>query len=60
MQMLFFPQVLDITEKSRIRNKGGLTTTQLCIVYAVCHVMGMLSACANPVIYGYLNENFHR
>lgn len=22
--------------------------------------MGMLSACANPIIYGFLNENFHR
>jgi hypothetical protein len=52
---------LDITEKSRIENTGdSLSTEELCIVYAVCHVMGMLSACANPVIYGFLNENFQR
>ena len=56
---------MDITEKERIddqgnKPKGGLSTEQFCIVYAVCHVMGMLSACANPVIYGYLNENFNR
>ena len=58
-------QVMDITEKERIDDQGnkpsdGLTTEQFCIIYAVCHVMGMLSACANPVIYGYLNENFNR
>ena len=26
----------------------------------VCHVTGMLSACANPIIYGYCNENFNK
>lgn len=26
--------------------------------YAVCHMMGMSSACSNPVLYGCLNENF--
>ena len=31
-----------------------------CGVYAVCHVLGMSSACANPVIYGFLNENFSK
>ncbi|CAB4063298.1 NPFR [Lepeophtheirus salmonis] len=31
-----------------------------CGIYAVCHVLGMLSACANPVIYGFLNENFSK
>lgn len=28
------------------------------ICYAVCHMMGMSSACSNPVLYGCLNENF--
>ena len=56
---------MDITEKERIDEQGnkpkdGLSQEQFCIVYAVCHVMGMLSDCANPVIYGYLNENFNR
>ena len=59
------PQVMDLTEKSRIDSQdkkevGVLTGEEFCIVYAVCHVTGMLSACANPVIYGYLNENFNR
>jgi hypothetical protein len=31
-----------------------------CGIYAVCHVLGMSSACANPVIYGFLNENFSK
>jgi hypothetical protein len=47
-----FLQALDLTEKSRTENKedgGGLTNQQLCIIYAICHVTGMLSACANPV-----------
>ena len=26
----------------------------------MCHVLGMSSACANPVIYGFLNENFSK
>ncbi|CAB4060485.1 NPFR [Lepeophtheirus salmonis] len=55
--------VMDLTEKSRTQNKNNLkllSDEQFCILYAICHVMGMFSACANPVIYGYLNENFHR
>ncbi len=51
---------MDITEKARIDEQGKkvkplLTDEQYCILYAVCHVTGMLSACANPVIYGYGN-----
>ena len=45
------------TVSNLVRSKSE---QQLCIIHAVCHVMGMLSACANPVIYGFLNENFHR
>ena len=37
-----------------------ISEQQTTIIYAVCHVMGMVSACANPIIYGFLNENFHR
>ena len=29
----------------------------LCI-YAVCHLVGMSSACVNPFLYGFMNENF--
>lgn len=28
------------------------------IIYAVCHVLGMFSACANPWLYGWYNDNF--
>ena len=55
---------MDVTEKDRIDEDGkkrtSLTDEEYCIIYAVCHVTGMLSACANPIIYGYLNENFNR
>lgn len=27
-------------------------------VFTFCHIVGMTSACANPVLYGVLNENF--
>lgn len=28
------------------------------VSYAICHMMGMSSACSNPILYGCLNENF--
>ncbi|XP_059091536.1 neuropeptide F receptor-like [Tigriopus californicus] len=37
---------------------SDLSDETFCLIYAVCHVLGMSSACANPVIYGFLNENF--
>ncbi|XP_065351512.1 neuropeptide F receptor [Cloeon dipterum] len=30
------------------------------ISYAVCHMIGMSSACSNPLLYGWLNENFRK
>lgn len=33
-------------------------TEQLMLIYAVCHMVGMSSACSNPILYGLLNENF--
>lgn len=30
------------------------------VVFAVCHLLVLGSACANPVLYGWLNENFRR
>ena len=43
------------------RYKGdGLGPPTICLIYAVCHVICMSSACANPVIYGFLNENFNK
>ena len=56
---LFIFQALDVTEKSRSGVKSqGLSEQQICVIFAVCHATGMLSACANPIIYGFLNENF--
>ena len=42
------------------RLTDSMTEEVFCGVYAVCHVLGMSSACANPVIYGFLNENFSK
>lgn len=30
------------------------------VVIAVCHLLVLCSACTNPVLYGWLNENFRR
>lgn len=30
------------------------------LVYAACHALGMSSACSNPVLYGWLNDNFRK
>merc|ERR1719495_405927 len=29
-------------------------------MFASCHLFGMASACANPILYGFLNENFKK
>ena len=29
-------------------------------VYTLCHMLGMSSACSNPVLYGWLNDNFKK
>lgn len=36
------------------------TTQQFLVAYAVCHMMGMSSACSNPLLYGWLNDNFRK
>ncbi|XP_037077138.1 neuropeptide F receptor-like [Pollicipes pollicipes] len=33
---------------------------QMRVVYAVCHMIGMSSACSNPILYGWLNDNFRK
>lgn len=30
------------------------------IIFAICHMIGMSSACSNPLLYGWLNENFKK
>lgn len=33
---------------------------QILVSYAVCHMIGMSSACSNPLLYGWLNDNFRK
>ena len=49
-----------MTVESRSMTSKSISEHQISIIHAVCHVMGMVSACANPIIYGFFNENFHR
>lgn len=30
------------------------------VAYAICHMIGMSSACSNPLLYGWLNDNFRK
>ena len=30
------------------------------VIYAVLHLFGMCNALTNPILYGYLNENFRK
>ena len=38
----------------------GDDTETMLIAYCVCHVIGMSSASSNPLLYGWLNENFRK
>lgn len=35
-------------------------TQDILVTYAVCHMMGMMTACSNPLLYGWLNDNFRK
>lgn len=39
--------------------RSALTQTML-VIYAICHMIGMSSACSNPLLYGWLNDNFRK
>jgi hypothetical protein len=41
-------------------NPFGQDRQCMMIWYAVCHMMGMSSACSNPLLYGWLNDNFRK
>ncbi|MPD05394.1 Neuropeptide F receptor [Portunus trituberculatus] len=41
-------------------NPFGEDLETMLVVYAVCHMMGMSSACSNPLLYGWLNDNFKK
>ncbi|XP_068156163.1 neuropeptide F receptor isoform X1 [Drosophila tropicalis] len=38
----------------------GAVTQNMLVIYAICHMIGMSSACSNPLLYGWLNENFRK
>lgn len=39
---------------------GTTSTKGALVVYAFCHMCGMSSACSNPLLYGWLNDNFRK
>ena len=41
-------------------NIFGEDTESMYIAYGCCHMVGMSSACANPLLYGWLNDNFRK
>ncbi|XP_045104745.1 neuropeptide F receptor-like [Portunus trituberculatus] len=43
-----------------LHNPFGDNTELMLVVYAVCHMAGMSSACSNPLLYGWLNDNFRK
>ncbi|XP_037944322.1 neuropeptide F receptor-like [Teleopsis dalmanni] len=40
--------------------KRSVVTQTMLVTYAVCHMIGMSSACSNPLLYGWLNDNFRK
>ena len=30
------------------------------LAYMICHLVGVSSSCSNPILYGFLNDNFIR
>lgn len=39
---------------------ADVPTSTFYVTYAVCHMTGMSSACSNPLLYGWLNDNFRK
>ncbi|XP_037811236.1 neuropeptide F receptor-like isoform X1 [Lucilia sericata] len=40
--------------------KRPAVTNDMLVMYAFCHMIGMSSACSNPLLYGWLNDNFRK
>ncbi|XP_065361926.1 neuropeptide F receptor isoform X1 [Calliphora vicina] len=40
--------------------KRPAVTNDMMVMYAFCHMIGMSSACSNPLLYGWLNDNFRK
>ncbi|XP_064110012.1 neuropeptide F receptor-like [Macrobrachium nipponense] len=43
-----------------LHNPFGEDTESMLVAYSVCHMAGMSSACSNPLLYGWLNDNFRK
>lgn len=50
-----FNLVADFNSPDPILDENSMTIT-----YAVCHMFGMSSAVSNPLLYGWLNDNFRK
>ncbi|EDW14689.1 neuropeptide F receptor isoform X2 [Drosophila mojavensis] len=40
--------------------RPSAVTPRMIVAYAICHMIGMSSACSNPLLYGWLNDNFRK
>ena len=49
----FVINIFDSSEKPLFSREEDFLKT-----YAICHMAGMSSACMNPILYAFLNENF--
>ncbi|XP_015037452.2 neuropeptide F receptor isoform X1 [Drosophila pseudoobscura] len=43
-----------------MQRSGSGPTSNMLVIYAICHMIGMSSACSNPLLYGWLNDNFRK
>ncbi|CAH8833247.1 unnamed protein product [Trichobilharzia szidati] len=48
-----------INNKQKENSKYGIGR-KITLIHSFCLLCVLVSACANPVLYGWLNENFHR
>lgn len=58
MPLNAFNVIVDVFEPFDPTNKSDAFYMR--ILYAICHLTGMSSACSNPLLYGWLNENFRK
>ncbi|KAA0201782.1 hypothetical protein HAZT_HAZT006706 [Hyalella azteca] len=57
---LKFRMTKTVVRNADFSNPFGDDTDAMLMVYAICHLLGMSSACSNPVLYGWLNDNFRK
>ena len=55
MYSMFIAMVLNIVWICQVQNEDDIV-----IAFATTHLIAMSSACANPIMYGFLNENFRQ